>query len=73
MKCPFCNNEMQEGFVQCRDGVYWTLKKQKVPALTFLANDAIAIGGNDRLMPNSMAIAYHCETCKNVMISYGNK
>ncbi len=71
MICPYCNNEMRKGFVQCRDGVYWTPKKQWVSALASLASGAIPIGTDDKLMPNSKAIAYNCENCKNVMIPYG--
>ena len=37
MKCPYCNLEMEKGFVQCRDGVYWTPKKQWVSALSSMA------------------------------------
>lgn len=27
MKCPYCNDEMNQGYIQCRDGLYWTPKK----------------------------------------------
>ena len=29
MKCPYCNKEMESGYVQCRDGLHWTPKKHK--------------------------------------------
>ena len=44
MKCPYCNKEMEAGYVQCRDGLYWTPKKQKVVALSGMGKGAIAIG-----------------------------
>lgn len=33
MKCPYCNEEMKTGYIQCRDGVYWSEKKRMVSAL----------------------------------------
>ena len=30
MKCPYCNESMVKGYIQCRDGVDWTEKKQFV-------------------------------------------
>ena len=71
MQCQYCNLEMEKGFVQCRDGVYWTPKKQWVSALSSMAKGAVAIGVDDKLMPKSRAEAYHCEKCKTVIIPYG--
>ena len=36
MKCPYCNEEMVKGYIQCRDGVDWTEKKQVIAALSAL-------------------------------------
>ena len=36
MKCPYCNEEMVRGYIQCRDGVDWTEKKQVIAALSAL-------------------------------------
>ena len=33
MKCPYCGKEMTLGYIQNREGVYWTEKKRKVAAL----------------------------------------
>ena len=35
MSCPYCGKEMTLGYIQCRDGVQWTLKKQFVALLSF--------------------------------------
>ena len=72
MKCPHCNIEMEKGFVQCRDGVYWTPKKQWVSALSSMAKRAVAIGMDDKLMPKSKGLAFNCEKCKTVIIPYGD-
>lgn len=34
MKCPYCNEDMAKGYIQCRDGVNWTEKKQFIAALS---------------------------------------
>lgn len=57
MICPYCSNEMRKGYIQCRDGVSWTPKKQWVSALSSFAKDAVALGTDDKLMPNGTAIA----------------
>lgn len=30
MKCPYCNEEMVKGYIQCRDGVDWTEKNKSL-------------------------------------------
>ena len=71
MKCPYCNNEMKKGFIQCRHGVNWTPKQQWTPVLSSLAEGAVPIGTDDKLMPNSKAVAYNCFDCKAIIIPYG--
>ena len=71
MKCPYCDKEMQSGYIQCRDGLYWTPKKQKVAALSGIGKGAIAIGNENGYMANSSATAFHCDDCKTVIIQYG--
>ena len=71
MICPYCNREMEKGFIQCRDGLHWTPKKQKIAALSGMGKGAVLIGSEDGLVPNTFAVAYHCGECKFVMIPYG--
>lgn len=73
MICPYCNREMEKGFVQCRDGLHWTPKKQKVAALSGMGKGAVQIGSEEGLVPNTSAVAYHCEECKFVLIPYGKE
>ena len=70
MKCLYCNNEMQIGYIQCRDGVTWTPKKQWAAALSSFGVGAINLGKDNGLCPNSIAEAYHCEKCKKIIIEY---
>lgn len=69
MKCPYCNNEMELGYIQCRDGVVWTPKKQVVAALSFLGKDSVPLGNG--ASDNSRSVyAYNCSECKKVIIDY---
>ena len=40
-RCPYCGGEMLLGYMQSRDGVYWSMKKKLVPALPGLAKDEL--------------------------------
>ena len=69
MVCPYCGKEMQAGFIQCRDGVTWTPKKQPVASLSFLGKGAVSL--ENGAADNSHAVyAYNCPECKKVVIEY---
>ena len=70
MKCPYCGNEMEKGYVQCRDGLTWTPKKQWIAALSGLGAGAVLIGKNSGLTVNTVAEALICKACKKVVIDY---
>lgn len=65
---------MQRGYVQCRDGVNWTPKKQPVAALSFLGRGRVSLenGADDNLF-HSTVYAHHCGNCKIVLIPYGSE
>ena len=68
MKCPYCQKNMEKGFIQCRDGIHWTPKKQLVAALSEFGKDSVSLEngvGNNRAV-----YAYHCADCKKVIIDY---
>ncbi|MBP1557284.1 MAG: hypothetical protein J6A76_05170 [Oscillospiraceae bacterium] len=67
MNCPYCQNEMKKGFIQCRDGVYWTLKKQLIASLSSWGAGSISLanGANES---GSAVFAYRCEKCETVII-----
>lgn len=71
MKCPYCQNEMQLGYIQCRDGVTWTPKKQLVAALSSLGTNAIALDNDKSSASSKTAHAYCCKECEMVIIPYG--
>ena len=69
MNCPYCNKEMESGYIQCRDGVTWTPKKQLVAALSFFGKGSISLE-NGAADNSSTVYAYKCGTCKKVVIDY---
>lgn len=62
---------MELGHLQCRDGVTWTPKKQLVAALSAFGTGAISL--ENGASHNSNAVyAFHCSTCKKVIIDYSD-
>ncbi|MEA5040334.1 MAG: PF20097 family protein [Clostridiaceae bacterium] len=70
MKCPYCDEEMQLGYIQCRDGVIWDTKKRIVAALPSIRSSSIALGSGDGPFSGSSVLAYNCENCKKIVIDY---
>ena len=71
MKCPYCGAEMEQGFIQCRDGVSWQKKQRLVAAVSSLSGDAVVLArsqGNP--FSGAAAIAHHCQACKKIVIDY---
>lgn len=69
MNCPYCNQEMVQGFIQCRDGVTWTPREQPVAALSFLAKGSIRLA-NGAAHDNRTVYAHNCPRCSRVIIDY---
>lgn len=69
MKCPYCDKEMELGFIQCRDGVTWTPKKQPVAALSILGKNSVSIM-NGAAENSRTVYAHKCSSCKKVIIDY---
>ena len=67
MKCPYCQKEMEMGYIQCRDGVNWTPKKQLVAALSCFGKDHLSLENGKG---NRAVIAYKCGDCEKIIIDY---
>ena len=69
-KCPYCNNDMEKGFIQSRDNLYWSKKIRKVAAIGPLG-EAIPLTTRDGSLFKGEAIeAYNCPKCKKIIIAY---
>jgi len=66
MKCPYCGKEMENGYIQCRDGVTWTPKRQPIAALSAFGRGSIALGKEEA----SCAPACKCSACRKIILEY---
>lgn len=69
MKCPYCNTEMELGYIQCRDSIYWSDKKRKVAAIPPMGGKKLKLSSNATPFETSTN-AYNCPICKKVIIDY---
>ena len=69
MNCPYCNNEMELGYIQCRDGITWTPKKQLIAALSVFGKDSMPLNNSNS---HNTVYAYKCATCRKVIIDYSS-
>ena len=63
MKCPYCDNEMELGYIQSRDGLGWNAKKRIVSALSGTFADQNL---------GETAVAFRCKECKKMIIDYSS-
>ena len=67
MICPYCQGEMTKGYIQCRDGVYWTPDRALVSALSGIKKGAVPLRNHPEY-PSNTAIGYFCPKCRKVII-----
>ena len=72
MKCPYCDKEMESGYIQCRDGIHWTPKKQLVAALSFLGKGRVSLA-NGEDDDWGVAITFICRDCKKAIIDFSER
>lgn len=70
MKCPYCGEEMELGYIQCRDGVTWDTKKRMVAVLPSFRSHSIVLGSGGGPFSGASVSAYNCEKCKKIVIDY---
>jgi len=69
MNCPYCGEEMTLGYIQCRDNVTWTPKKQWAAALSSLGKGSVSLA-NGAANNARTVFAHNCRACKKVVIDY---
>ena len=72
MKCPYCDEAMELGYIQCRDGGFWSKKKRAIAALPSLQRETILLAEGGGPFSGASAAAFRCGRCKIVMLDYGN-
>ena len=70
-KCPYCGEEMELGYIQCRDGVLWSEKKRIIAALPTLSRSIDLASDEGGVFSGYSTEAYNCIKCKKIIIEYG--
>ena len=70
MKCPCCGNEMIKGWVQSARRILFTTTKGE-GGLTVKDKNDVVLSSNNFFNPT--CVAYHCGTCKKVVVDYAEK
>jgi len=69
MKCPYCENEMEQGFIQSGREAFWTRKKRKWLGMANPDDGDIVIAPLDYFF-YSFAESYLCRRCRKVIYDY---
>lgn len=69
MKCPYCQKEMEEGFIHSGHAVFYSKNK---PSYLF-----VGLGGDIALTKNNYTkpkrVAHRCKECQYVIVHYEDK
>lgn len=68
MKCPYCGNEMINGFVQGSRGFFFAVEKHSVWFWPDRSKGEFLLSSNNFTVPT--CAAYHCSNCKKVILDY---
>ena len=66
MRCPICNQEMEQGFVQSGTKVIWTKRIHKI---SLLPKDGDVLLLKSVLIPSAIPASI-CRDCKKIMMDY---
>ena len=73
MKCPYCDNEMELGFIQSPHEISWK-KGEKRPLFGRAQfHEGSVMLSELSFMKGSAVTAYLCKVCKKVIIDYSDK
>ncbi len=69
MKCPYCGDEMESGFIKSGRSIYWG-KEQVVDPLFYPDDIKVNKFSLGALFGGNYVEAYHCSSCKKIVVSY---
>ena len=73
MKCPYCNNEMEQGIIQSPHELNWK-RGTKRPLLGRAEfHEESVILSELSFMKGSAVVAFLCRECKKVIIDYSDE
>ncbi len=69
MNCPYCSNEMKQGYIQCRDNLIWAEKKRAVAAIALTSGETVNLAENSGgPFSGFSTTAFYCGNCQKVII-----
>lgn len=72
MKCPFCNREMENGYLTSdARAIAW--RKEKYEPAIIRKGDGIQLARNPFGGAVAIANAFCCQECKRIVIDYSDK
>ena len=69
MKCPICDNEMQQGFIQGNQRIAWVKSKHK---MSILPREGEVLLEN-KTLDSFLFTAWICNDCQKVLLDYSDK
>lgn len=69
MLCPYCNKEMETGSFQSRYAIEWLPTTKRGLAAIGTWPESVTLGDVGFFSPSAVT-AYHCRSCKKVVIDY---
>lgn len=64
MKCPYCDAEMEAGFIQSRDPIFWSARKRHIAKIPAHPSDVGVAGGE---LTGFYAAAFYCRACNKLI------
>lgn len=69
MKCPYCGEEMEQGFLQGRNRIAWVKKKHLISTLP---KEGEVLLENNTFKDFTLT-AFICKSCKKIIVDYSDK
>lgn len=69
MKCPYCGEEMESGFIKSGRSIYWG-KDEMVDPIYYPNDIKVNKFSLGDLFRGCTVEAYHCSSCKKIVVSY---
>ena len=68
MHCPYCQREMESGFIQSRNEIIFSVKEKSL-AVPIRKKGDIRLTTNP--IPPSVCTAWNCKVCHKILLDYG--
>ena len=67
MKCGYCDNEMELGYIQSPRNIFWSKKRRKMFFINNQSQGDISI--TQESWNGGIKEAYHCKKCRKIIIN----